>query len=156
MRIDEGRIAEKIRFIKDNLALVEQLGAYSESEFTSDKVKFYAGVHALQISIEAMLDILTHIVSRLHLGAPTDDRATLDTARKHDLIGEDHLRRFIQMNKFRNKVVHGYLDVDAKQVYQTLRNDLGDFQLFFDDIRRVIEQERSKEKNGKAKKVNGK
>jgi hypothetical protein len=36
MRIDEERVAEKIRFIKDNLILVEQLGAYAELEFTSE------------------------------------------------------------------------------------------------------------------------
>jgi uncharacterized protein YutE (UPF0331/DUF86 family) len=108
------------------------------------RVKFYAGVHALQVSIEAMLDILTHIVARLHLGAPTDDRTTLETARKHNLISEDHLRRYVQMNKFRNKVVHGYIDVDAHKVYAMLQNDLGDFQLFFDDVRQVIEQERAR------------
>ncbi len=149
MKLDEQRIAAKIQFIEDNLALLERLAAYSESEFTKDMVTFYAAIHALQISIEAMLDILTHIVSRLHLVAPTDDRATLEAALKHELISQDHFQRFFQMNKFRNRVVHGYMDVTASKVYQMLRTDLGDFQSFFEDIRQVIEKEQAKEKNGK-------
>lgn len=156
MRLDEERISEKIRFIKDNLIFLEQLAQYPESEFVADKVKFYAAIHALQISIEAMLDVFTHIVARLQLGAPTDDRATLEAALKHSLISQDHFQRFFDMNKFRNKVVHGYLDIDAKKVYKMLTTNLNDFQLFFDDIRRVIEKERAKENNSKKKKINGK
>jgi len=156
MRLDEKQIEAKIAFIKQNLEFAEQLSRYSLAEFEQDRRNFYSAVHALQISIDAMLDVLSHIIARLHLGAPTNDRETLEIALKHRLISSDHFQRFFEMNKFRNKVVHGYLDVDAKKVYAMLTTELGDFQLFFDDVRQVIEQERAKENNHRKKKTHAK
>lgn len=156
MKLDEKRIEVKVRFIKKNLAFLETLRYYSETEFMGDQRNFYSAVHALQVSIEAMLDIFTHIVARLHLGAPANDHETLQAVLDKGLISQDHFQRYFQMNKFRNKVVHGYLDVDAKKVYAMLQVNLGDFQLFFDDVRQVIEKEQAKEKSVKTKKSNGK
>ena len=51
---------------------------------------------------------------------------------------------FIGMNRFRNKVVHGYIDVDAPTVYKMLQYELGDFALFFADVKVVIAQEQNK------------
>jgi uncharacterized protein YutE (UPF0331/DUF86 family) len=137
-----------MRFIQDNLELLREMSSIDEATFVGDRVKFYAAVHALQISIEAVLDIFTHIIARLHLGVPTSDLETLQVAKEKKLESEEHFQRFWSMNKFRNKVVHGYMDVDAKQLYKTLHRDLGDFQLFFDDIRQVIAKDLAKGTNG--------
>ncbi len=155
MDLDLKRIEAKLQYVKDNLSLLQDMSADSETAFVTDKVKFYAAVHALQVSIEAMLDTFSHIIARLHLGVPTNDRETLEIALTNRLTTKEHFQRFVGMNKFRNKVVHGYLDVDAKTVYQMLQKDLDDFQFFFDDVHRVIEIERAKEKNGKRSKANG-
>ncbi|MDE3090827.1 MAG: DUF86 domain-containing protein, partial [Chloroflexota bacterium] len=145
----------KVQFVKENMALLRQLSACSESDFVADKVKFYAAVHALQVSVEAMLDTFSHALARLHLGVPTSDRATLELARDKGLTTSSHFAKYIEMNKFRNKVVHGYMDVDPKIIYSMLQNDLDDFQMFFADIRHVVENEQAKERNGKRKKANG-
>ncbi len=156
MELNLEKIQAKVQFVKDNLSLLRELAGYSEVEFVSDKIKFYAAVHALQVSIEALLDTFSHVISRQHLGAPRSDRETLEVALAKGLTTEDHFKRFIEMNKFRNKVVHGYLDVDAKRVYEMLQKDLGDFQLFFDDVKRIIENEPAGQENSKRKRTNSK
>ncbi len=156
MRLDEKRIDLRIQFIKDNLVFLRELAARSEAEFEVDRVTFYAAVHALQISIEAMLDIFSHISARLHLGVPANDKELLDAVLDKKLISEQHHRRYFQMNKFRNKVVHGYLDVDAKKVYGMLQDDLGDFDMFFEDIGRIVASEQAQNRNSQRKKLNGK
>jgi uncharacterized protein YutE (UPF0331/DUF86 family) len=147
MKLDMERIQARIQFIESNLAFLQGLARYSEADFLADARNYYSGVHALQISIEAMLDILTHIVARLHLGAPADDHETLNIALSSGLVSEEHLQKYSQMNKFRNKVVHGYMDVDAHLVYTMLHENLGDFKLFVDDIRKVVEIELAKDSN---------
>lgn len=144
MKLDVKRIESKIQFIQDNLRLLNEIATCSEAEFVSDRIKFYAAVHALQISIEAMLDIWTHIIARLHLGVPTNDRETLEIVLANRLTSPEHFQKYIQMNRFRNRVVHGYMDVDPKQVYQMLRLDLDDFRLFFDEVRQIIVREQMK------------
>lgn len=120
MIFDIDRIEERIAFIRKNVTLLDELGRRSEFDFLSDQRNFYTAAHALQISIEAMLDILLHMVVRMHLGAPADDHETLELAQEKGLISKEHFQRYFKMNKFRNKVVHGYLDVDATKVYETL------------------------------------
>ncbi len=139
MRLDLKRIEAKLQFIEDNLALIRQLAGYSELEFVGDVRNVYTSIHALQISIEALLDIFSHVVARLHLGAPSNDREMLELLVKRHLISDPHAQRYFQMSKFRNKVVHGYMDVDASQIYAALQQDLDDFQLFFADIKRILE-----------------
>lgn len=141
MTLDIKRIETKIQFIEDNLSLLRELSASSESEFVSDRVKFFAAVHALQVSIEAMLDIFSHVIARRHLAVPANDRETLEIALKKGLTIKEHFVRYVEMNKFRNKVVHGYIDVDAKAVYTMLHRDLGDFELFFADVRKMIKDD---------------
>ncbi len=69
------------------------------------------------------------------------------------LISHDHVQRYFQMSKFRNKVVHGYMDVEPVQVYATLQQDLDDFQLFFGDIKAIAENEGTKERRTPRKKA---
>ncbi len=151
MTLDAGRIEERIQLIKDNLALLNELANYAEADFVGDKRNLYAAAHALQVSVDAMLDTFTHVISRLHLGAPKNDREVLEVALKKGLTSEAHFRKFVEMNKFRNKVVHGYMDVDAKTVYKMLHEDLGDFDLFFADVKRIIEKEQTRENNSNRK-----
>jgi uncharacterized protein YutE (UPF0331/DUF86 family) len=156
MRPDPKRVKEKVEFIQKNLAKLQKLRRLSEEEFLGDFRNVDAAMHELQVSLEAMLDLLSHIIARLRLGAPTNDAETLDLAREHGLIAEDHHRRFFQMHKFRNLVVHGYLKVDDKRIYKILRESYGDFELFLADVNRIIETERVKEANAKRKKANNK
>ena len=89
----------------------------------------------------------------MRLGSPTNDAEVLDLAREHGLISSDHYRRFFQMHKFRNLVVHGYLRTDEKRVYTILCENLDDFGLFLSDVNKVIQAE---QKNDKPKQGNGK
>ncbi len=154
MRLDVGRLEAKTQFIEKNLIILKPLANLSQEEFLADVRNVYTAIHALQISIEALLDAFGHIIARLHLGAPTNDREILEVMLERGLIPKAHFERYFQMYKFRNKVVHGYADVDPAAVYQIVHNDLGDFVLFFEDLRQIIESERAKDNNTNTKKTN--
>jgi len=153
MRFDLKRINEKIEFVEKNLARLRKLRDLSEKEFFADFRNTDAAGHELQVSIEAMLDILSHLVARMRLGSPTNDAELLELAREHGLISDDHYRRFFQMPKFRNLVVHGYMRTDEKRIHAILRESLTDLDLFLSDVHNVIqaEQKSAKPKNGNGK-----
>ncbi len=117
-----------------------------EEEFIGDPRSLYASVPALQVSIEAMLDVFSHIVARLHWGVPTTDREMLETLLKKELISQDHFQIYAAMSKFHNRVVHGYIDVDARIIYKTMQNRFMDFDLFFSDVKRIIQNEQEEDK----------
>lgn len=127
-----------MQFIQTNLELLETLRAKTEAAFLGDPINIYAAEHAPQVSIEAVMDIFTHIVARGRLGAPVNDRDTLEIVYRKGLIPEDHFRRYTEMSKFRNLIVHGYLDVNTRAVYEIVQNRLDDLRVFLSDVRRIV------------------
>ncbi len=63
-----------------------------------------AATRLLQISIEAVLDISQHIVSRKHLGIPKTYRESVELLVKSGILSKKKLPNLINMIKFRNRV----------------------------------------------------
>jgi uncharacterized protein YutE (UPF0331/DUF86 family) len=117
MELDLDVIRGRIQFIEESLKYLESLATYPFSEFNSDFRNSESAKHLLQVAIESMLDICTHIVARLRLGVPNDDRETLTLLRDKELIPAEHVTTYQAMNSFRNRVVHLYLAADPGEVY---------------------------------------
>jgi uncharacterized protein YutE (UPF0331/DUF86 family) len=143
MKLDLDVIRGRIQFIEDNLELLESLAAYRFDEFKDDFRNVEAAKHLLQVAIESMLDICTHIVARLRLGVPNDDRETLALLRDRDLLPATHVATYQAMNSLRNRIVHLYHDVDPQEIHRILREDLDDFRMFIADVQRIVAKQQS-------------
>jgi len=64
--------------------------------------------HTLQIAIQAMLDVASHIVSDENLGEPETNSQLFDRLAGAHWVSEDQRRTFVAMAGFRNVLVHGY------------------------------------------------
>jgi len=53
---------------------------------------------------------------------------------REDVIEPDLTRRMVRMVRFRNILVHDYLDIDLQIVYHNLTDELGDFDRFAQTI----------------------
>lgn len=85
-----------------------------------------AVIRRSQVAVEAMIDIAYHLCAKkLSLG-PRECRASQLLA-KHNIIPADFLPKALTMVRFRNKVVHGYLDENAKVIAAILETNLPDF-----------------------------
>ena len=138
MELDLDVIRGRIQFIEDSLKLLEALAKDSPDQFEGDFRNVEAAKHLLQIAIESMLDICTHIVARLRLGMPNDDRETLALLREKEFLPAEHVATYQAMNSFRNRIVHLYLAVDPREVYRILQEDLDDFRMFIADVQRIV------------------
>ena len=138
MALDLDIIRGRIQFIEDSLKLLESLATCPFDEFETDFRNVESAKHLLQVAIESMLDICTHIVARLRLGIPNDDRETLALLEDKGLFPSTHIATYQAMNAFRNRVVHLYQDVDTREIYRILREDLDDFRMFIADVQHVV------------------
>jgi uncharacterized protein YutE (UPF0331/DUF86 family) len=103
------------------------LAAISETAFLANKERQYAVLHALQLAIEASIDIATHISAADGLGTPSSYTEAFDLLERAGILDAglaDDLRR---MARFRNRIVHLYAQVDLPTVYRLLADRLGDF-----------------------------
>lgn len=132
--IDRDRVRDKIAFLRRNLELLRALARAPDGTFTERSVEFHAAVRLLQISIETMLDMGSHIVAREGLGSPKSYVEVFDLLGGSGVIPPEFLDKVRSMVRFRNRAVHLYGDVDVGQVYRILKEDLEDFETFIDLI----------------------
>lgn len=128
--LDKVKVRQKISFIEQNISLLRELKELPFDEFKKEKYSIPASIRCLQISIEAMIDIASHIVARLRLGMPGNYSESFKLLEQHNIIPADFLPTLLQMVKFRNRAVHLYDNVDDDEVYKIIKNNLSDFERF--------------------------
>lgn len=127
----------------ENLNKLKILKQIPENEFYKDFRNVESAKHLLQISIEAMHDIANHIVSRGRLGRPESYGETFRILEQKGLISTDNAKIYSVMIKFRNRVVHLYNNVDEYEIYRILQYNLKDIARFLEEVRLIINKERS-------------
>jgi uncharacterized protein YutE (UPF0331/DUF86 family) len=84
----------------------------------------------LQLSVEACVDVASHIVSVEEWTPPANSRDTFSTLGRHGVIPADLARRLGGAVGLRNLLVHDYVEVDLDQVAAVVREDLDDLRAF--------------------------
>lgn len=137
-QIDKKRVLDKIRIIQDCLYKLRALSQLSIDDFTSDFKNFDSAKYNLQIAIEAMINIGNHIISRKGLGAPKTYRDTFEILHKGNILSKENAATYKLMARFRNRIVHFYDEVDDREVYNILQNNLSDFSSFIEHINKLL------------------
>ena len=128
--MDRELIATRVAKIREQLRRLTKLEALSRREFLASTTEQHAVERELQIVIEACLDIGHHVIAREGLRRPGDYREVFAVLREEGIIESDLGRRLEDMASFRNRLVHGYLDVKPERVYDMARNELSDVEAF--------------------------
>lgn len=144
MTVDRDLLATRVAKIRDELRHLTRLDALSREDFLASTTEQHAVERELQIVIEACLDIGHHVISREGLRRPGDYRDVFAVLREAGVIQAELGRRLEEMASFRNRLVHGYLDVKPERVYEMARNELADVEAFVASIvtRYVPDEER--------------
>ncbi|ADQ45256.1 protein of unknown function DUF86 [Caldicellulosiruptor kronotskyensis 2002] len=132
--LDLDKISLKMKYIRECLSKLEHLKKLSYQDFIADFRNITSCKYLLQTSIEAIIDICNHIVSRKKLGKPSSYSDTIKILLENSYISTNLAEKLIRMVKFRNRIVHLYLEVDNQTLYEILQNNLSDFELFWNEI----------------------
>jgi uncharacterized protein YutE (UPF0331/DUF86 family) len=135
------RINEKTAFALSNLENLKKLRNIPEDEFYSDFRNIESAKHLLQVSIEAMIDIANHIIARKKLDRPESYSHSFKILNERGIISDDKLENLMIMAKFRNRVVHIYNNLDPKEIYRILNQNLADFGFYLEEIRLYLKNE---------------
>jgi len=122
-------INERLREIDKNLTLLEELKATSLDKFCADPKTIKCVERCLQISIQCILDICHHIIVGNGWTRPKDNKEAILVVSQNGIIPSDFANRILPMAGLRNLLVHEYIKIDPKQIYQHLQN-LDDFRTF--------------------------
>jgi uncharacterized protein YutE (UPF0331/DUF86 family) len=129
---DLGLVAKKLARIE---ACLVDLARVDPTRIESDRREEYYAEHALQIAIQAAIDVAAHIVSDEKLGDPMSNHDLFDLLAKNGWLPPEQVRVLHRMAGFRNVIVHEYESVDVRLVRQVVERHRGDLQAFVDVIR---------------------
>ena len=74
----------------------------------------------------------------MNVNLPADNRELFELLAAHKVLPVRLSRKLTPMAGFRNLLVHEYLEIDRHHVYDTLKNDLGDFERFIKAISKLL------------------
>ena len=121
-------IRKRIQKLDEYLAILREMQKHSLDEFLSNPEHYGSAERFLQLSIEASIDIGNHIVADLNLGQAEWHSDIPDLLHEKGYISRELCENWIRMMGFRNILVHDYLDIDHKIVYEALQNRLQDIE----------------------------
>ncbi len=119
-------IRRRLEAISENLAVLERIARYDEEEFLAEPEHYGSAERFLQLALEALLDMGSHVIADNGLGSVNQGRDIPRLFREHGYIDSALEEKWLRMIGFRNILVHAYLQLDRRQVYRVLQDDLAD------------------------------
>ena len=130
---DAELVAKKLAEIETYVHELRTLGRAKDIGRDVREERFVA--HTLQLAIQAVLDVASHIVSDERLGEPQQNRDLVGLLGRHGWITPEQAKALAPMVGFRNILVHEYTKIDLAVVRDVVEHRLDDLLAFVTAIR---------------------
>ena len=124
--------------MKNNIAKLDDLRNQTKTEFLFDFRNADSAKYLLQVTIESMLDISNHLIARNQWGVPSTNKDIFQILSNKQVIDKKHINTYFAMAKFRNRIVHMYMQIDDEVIYTILQENLEDIKSFIQKILRIL------------------
>ena len=133
-QFDQETMVKLVSELRKNVARLQDLAKLTEADFLKDPDKIGSAKYHFIVASESCMDMCNHVISRNGFRAPEDYGDTFRVMNEEGALKQDFSDELVNMAKFRNRLVHIYLEVENKQVYEILQDRLDDFKKFIDSL----------------------
>lgn len=137
--VDAESVRSRLDHLGSLLEELEDIRAGGHDAYAVELRTRLAAQHALQLAIQACIDIGAHVIAELGLRAPDDYRSVFESLIDAGLDLE-LAKRMAAAAGMRNILVHGYLDVDDEAVWNALA-ELDDMRQFATAVQQMLDAE---------------
>jgi uncharacterized protein YutE (UPF0331/DUF86 family) len=135
--VDE-RVKEHLKLLNKYYLLLADVRKKQYKDFERDAILQGSSERFLQLSIESCLNIGNRLISLEQFNKPTDTPETYADIfvqlKNIGAIDSSFCDRLVQMAKFRNRLVHLYWEIDPKEIYRIIQDNIDDFKLFEESV----------------------
>lgn len=140
--IDRASVCRRLHTLERYTAELEHLAAsLTRERFDAELSTQWTVEHGLQLAIECVLDIGSHLVVAEQMGVPDSYREVIELLGRRDILPADFVRRAAGMPGFRNILVHDYLAVDLAIVWRMLQEGPAQFREFIRHVARFVKSQ---------------
>lgn len=119
----------RLLYIREQVGALEDLAHDVDLRRSrmQDPLSYSGIVRNLQTSVEAMIDIAFHLCAKLYAREPQSAADAFEILADQGDLPQGLLPGVLDMVRFRNLVVHGYLHAKREPVEKIVVEELGDF-----------------------------
>lgn len=132
--MEKETLLERFKRLEEN---IKELSLFREKvsfeEICADKTLEWALRYGLLETIQSVIDLACHLVSRDNLGNPSTYAECITILEKNGYIDITLARHLTGMVGLRNLLIHEYATIDLKELYQCLF-EIEDFIVFAQKI----------------------
>jgi uncharacterized protein YutE (UPF0331/DUF86 family) len=128
--MDTTPIAARLGIIANCVNALKALQNLTYDEFVSDHIVRSAVERNFQVAVQAALDIASMILADSNVDIPQAYADLFPALAEIGVIPGDFSEKLVYMAKFRNVLVHMYLDVAPKRLYAYLQDNLDDLEQY--------------------------
>ena len=128
--MDTTPIVARLSVIADSVSALQDMQEVTLEEFVADDILHTAAEHYFQVAIQAALDIGGMLLADRSVKLPQGYADIFPALAETGVLPQDFANRLVGMAKFRNVLVHMYLQVDLGLMYRYLQDNLDDFERF--------------------------
>jgi uncharacterized protein YutE (UPF0331/DUF86 family) len=141
MAPDVEIVRDRLNRIRRYVGELDEFAKIEKADFLANVERQYAVLHALQLAIEACIEVAMHICSADGLGVAASYAEAFDALQRAGVVDAPLATDARAMARFRNRIVHFYWDVSLHEVYRILTERVGDFTRYVAAIERYLEHE---------------
>src|SRR3989344_3408695 len=141
-KIRKEEIKHKLVELGEYIAQVEEYLPSNEEEFLTKGIEKHGIYKLIESAIESVIKICSMINSDLKLGMPSNEDDVIKNLVKNKIISKEIEETIIEMKGFRNILVQRYGEINARQAFENISKNLGDFDKFKEEILRFLEKQK--------------
>lgn len=135
-------IYQYLRKFREYLGKLKTLKKYSFEEFEKNIEVNWAINRGLQLIIECSIDLGEEIITGLNFNKPNTYKETFRILLRQGIISLSLSKEMQRLANFRNRLVHDYLFLDEKEIYQVFQKDLKYFEKYLLTIEKFIKRKK--------------
>lgn len=132
--VDPKRVQTLLQRLESQGSQLRLLTKSSGEELRSDRVRLSSAKYELVVAVEICIDTAHHIISSEALRAPENFADAFAVLGEVGYLEEPSLSALQDMARFRNPLIHEYVQVDDDRVIEILQTRLDDFDAFIAQI----------------------
>jgi uncharacterized protein YutE (UPF0331/DUF86 family) len=129
----------RISYVEDSLKSLERFKGIPFKEFHSNPDNFRIVFYDLHRALEAIMDIGSHILSRIPGARPSSYEDIPRLLERHKIVPNEFATNpLTKMAGYRNRMVHFYGEITEQEIYNIIQEELQDFYAFCSYINEIV------------------
>lgn len=136
--VTKEKIMGRLRKLEEYIHYLRDYQKVSLEQFLREHSIHSTVERDFHLAIECVLDIGNHIIADMRYRQPESYADIVIILGEEGVLPKEFAKDFSSVAKFRNILVHEYININRHIVYQFLQNKLDDFERFMVTIARFV------------------